>query len=448
MKEAVFGEKGLMHSVTLDKDRCKGCVNCIKRCPTQAIRVRNGKADILSERCIDCGLCIRVCPHKAKKAVCDDLGVIKEYKYTVALPPPSLYAQFNNLSSQKGIINALKAIGFDDVYEVARAAEAVSTVSSEYIAAGDPDSLSMPVISTACPAVTRLIAVRYPDLLDNLLPVITPAELAGKLAREKAKRETGLSDEEIGCIFISPCPAKVSSAYSPLGVSKRHIDAAVSVVEVYPLILKHMEKNKSKEGSIDESTEDTAGYIGVNWGGIGGEGTGLQITDRCLAADGIENVITVLEDLESHKYDIDFVELNACPAGCVGGVLQVENPYVARVKLQKLKSSLKEKNSFASAPVADNLFWDTKIEYVPVMELGSTREESFDRYNKLQELLETLPGIDCGSCGAPTCEAFAEDVVKGNADKNDCVIIMKEQMERMYKQMEAGTDFCSDKEQS
>ena len=39
-----------IHSVTLDRDKCKGCINCIKRCPTEAIRVREGKASIIAER--------------------------------------------------------------------------------------------------------------------------------------------------------------------------------------------------------------------------------------------------------------------------------------------------------------------------------------------------------------------------------------------------------------
>ena len=78
------------HAVTLDKDLCVGCTNCIKRCPTQAIRVRGGKAQIISERCIDCGECVRVCPHHAKKARHDELSMLDNYRYTVALPAPAL----------------------------------------------------------------------------------------------------------------------------------------------------------------------------------------------------------------------------------------------------------------------------------------------------------------------------------------------------------------------
>ena len=78
-------QKEFFHSVTLDRDKCKGCINCIKRCPTEAIRVRNGKAKIISERCIDCGECIRVCPHHAKKAIYDPLSVIDNYEYTLSL---------------------------------------------------------------------------------------------------------------------------------------------------------------------------------------------------------------------------------------------------------------------------------------------------------------------------------------------------------------------------
>ena len=124
------------HSVRLDEDLCRGCINCVKRCPTEAIRVRNGKAKILSDRCIDCGECIRVCPHHAKKPIFDPLSVMDEFAYTIALPAPSLYGQFNNLDDVEIILRALIDMGFDDVFEVSKAAELVSDATRKMVSEG------------------------------------------------------------------------------------------------------------------------------------------------------------------------------------------------------------------------------------------------------------------------------------------------------------------------
>ena len=69
-------EEKRFHSVRLEGEKCRGCTNCLKRCPTEAIRVRGGRAHIIDERCIDCGECIRVCDYHAKVAVTDPLSSI------------------------------------------------------------------------------------------------------------------------------------------------------------------------------------------------------------------------------------------------------------------------------------------------------------------------------------------------------------------------------------
>lgn len=121
------------HSVTLAKDKCKGCTNCLKRCPTEAIRIRNGHAEINSDTCVDCGECIRRCPYRAKRAVSDPLSIMEGFRYKVALPAPAFYGQFDHLNNINYILKALLDIGFDDVFEVARAAEIVSGYSKRYI---------------------------------------------------------------------------------------------------------------------------------------------------------------------------------------------------------------------------------------------------------------------------------------------------------------------------
>ncbi|MEG2204555.1 MAG: [Fe-Fe] hydrogenase large subunit C-terminal domain-containing protein, partial [Oscillospiraceae bacterium] len=175
------------HSVTLDKDLCKGCTNCVKRCPTEAIRVRNGKAIIIKERCIDCGECIRVCPQHAKKAIVDPLGVLSNYRYTVALPAPTLYAQFKKLDSIDLLLTALLRIGFDDVFEVAVAAEVVSAETRRMLAT---ENLPLPVISSACPAVLRIIRVRFPELIPNVLELRSPMEFSARWAKQRAAKRT------------------------------------------------------------------------------------------------------------------------------------------------------------------------------------------------------------------------------------------------------------------
>lgn len=410
-------------SVHLKEDLCKGCINCIKRCPTQAIRVRNGKAVITKEFCIDCGECIRICPHHAKEATYDTPEVIKRYEYTVALPAPSLYAQFNHLDDINIVLTALKKMGFDDVYEVSGAAEIVSEMTRIYVA---EHKEKWPIISTACPSVVRLIQVRFPNLIEHLLPICAPVDLAAATARKRAMKKTGLPSEKIGIIFISPCPAKVTAVKAPIGIDHSEIDAVLAMKEVYPILLPLMMQ------SIDNTEElSISGRIGIGWGSTGGE-AGSLLSESYLAADGIENVIRVLEDLEDQKFDqLEFIELNACAGGCVGGVLTVENPYVAKVKIKRLRKYLPVACSHMESINIKDGIWNDEVKYEPVFKLGKDIEESIANMSRVEELCEKFPALDCGSCGAPTCKALAEDIVRGAAQEQDCIHILRDYIHKL-----------------
>lgn len=412
-----------IRSVRLNENACRGCFNCIKQCPTQAIRVHNGKAHIIDKFCIDCGRCIRYCPHHAKIPDYDSLNVLNNFKYTVALPAPSLYMQYNNLSNVDTILKALLKLGFDDVFEVSAAAELVSEASRQYIKEHDEET---PFISTACPSIVRLVRVKFPALIPKLLPIKPPVEVAAEIARKKAIQKTGLSSSEIGIIFISPCPSKVSYAKAPLGIEKSNIDNVVAIKEIYPLLLPHMKHEEDVASTISCS-----GRIGIGWGNRGGEAAGI-ITDSYLAADGIVNVLRVLEGLEDEKiHGLKFVELNACSGGCAGGVLTVENPYVAEAKTKKLLRYLPVSRSHLETYPELDLIWNGRIEYEPVFRLGNTFKESLHMMKAVEDLVRQFPGLDCGSCGAPTCQALAEDIVRGEASVTDCTYVFRDSINHL-----------------
>lgn len=406
------------HSVYLDCDKCIGCTTCLRHCPTEAIRIKNGKAVINEKRCIDCGECIRVCPKKAKKAVCNKLEEMDRFKWKIALPAPTLYGQFENMDDIDYILNGLLNIGFDDVFEVSAAAELATAYTRLYLKQKD---LIKPVISSACPVVLRLICLRYPSLKDNILPMLPPMEIAAQMARERAKAQhPELKDDEIGVCFISPCPAKASYVKNGFGKYKSQVDIVVSISDIYFELINAMSRTDNIKSILQ------SGMIGIGWARSGGEATSL-LNEAYLAADGIENVNRVLDELENDNiHNLEFIELNACTGGCVGGVLTMQNPFIAKAKLQTLRRYLPVSQNFLTKEqeqnVPEEIFFEELPTYFPISRLSESRSESLRMLSEIQKLRETLPGIDCGSCGAPNCRAFAEDVIKGSATENDCII--------------------------
>ena len=410
------------HSVSLDIEKCIGCTNCIKRCPTEAIRVRDGKAHITEERCIDCGECIRICPHKAKTAVSDRLSQLPKDKYNIALPAPSLYGQFSHLEEIDYVLSGLLDIGFDDVYEVARAAEIVSDYTRRYLKRQD---ITLPVISSACPVVTRLIELRYPYLCDLILPIEPPIEIAAMRAKMHAlHHHPELKEDDIRISFISPCPAKVSYIKNRNNsTAKSNIDFVLSSREVYLELLGVM-KNDKTPPPLSRS-----GRIGIGWATVGGEATAIM-NDRYLSADGIENVIHILEELDNGALsDLTFVELNACDGGCVGGVLNVVNPFVAKARMHTIRHYLPVSQNWAEDN-GDSLFIpeeykSKQYDYAPVSALDPDPAVAMKMMTQIEDLHERFPGFDCGFCGAPTCAAFARDVVTGKADIKQCILAIR-----------------------
>ena len=381
--------------------------------PHRELRIENGKAKILYDKCINCGECVRSCKGGAKRPVYDSFDLVKSYNYKIALPSPSLFGQFNNLDDPNYVIEGLLALGFDDVFEVGLAAELVTDCTKKLMQKGD---LPRPVISTACPAVAELILLKFHELADHMLPVYAPAKIAAKLAKQQAL-EKGIPADDIGIFFISPCPAKVYSLHREEVANEKYISGVLAQSDIYFRLVDKMNKikNPRKLGRC--------GYKGLGWGSSGGESNSLGLGNY-IHCSGTRNVLGLLKEMSDGKLDgaADFVELNMCPGGCVGGVLNVENAFIARNRMRQLAEHMHIPPATMEQYGLDESFflWDKTPEPSTSFQLDPDRFAAMQKLFRVEEILKQLPGIDCGACGAPTCRCHAEDVVM-NGGKIECV---------------------------
>jgi len=411
----------------LDPDKCIGCTTCVKNCPTEAIRVRKGRASIIAERCIDCGECIRTCPHGAKRAVSDPLSMIEGYGIKVAIPAPTLYSQYEGWSVDR-VLSGLLELGFDEIFEVAEAAELVTAATRDLLASSD---LPRPLISSACPAVVRLVQLRFPSLIPHLVPLIPPMEAAARIVKERlhpgeAKLPSG---KGVGVFFITPCAGKVTVTRAPLGYALSALDGVIGLRDIYiPL--------RSAIAAAPGRKLARAGRMGLEWARTEGECEAVG-ERRSISVDGIGNVIGVLEALENGKIkDLVYIEALACPAGCVGGPLTVENPYIAKTRLRNREESapLVSSGPRRYAPL-DNMRWTEPVLPRSAMVLDPDMLKALVMMEEIEFRAAGLPGLDCGSCGAPSCRALAEDIVRGRAIEADCVFKLRDKVRELAREL-------------
>ncbi|MCR4660237.1 MAG: 4Fe-4S binding protein [Bacteroidales bacterium] len=414
------------HALQIDESRCIGCSRCMKNCPTEAIRIFGGRASIEENRCIDCGRCYEVCPSAAVTIRDDDFEAIHNYPHSVALLPAVFLGQFPDDVSVSRVYSVLYEIGFAHVMEVESAAMIYADAKHKY---AEKHTDLEPLISSFCPAIVRLIQIKYPSLVENIMPIRVPLDISAMYAIEELTSR-GIDRKEIGLFYITPCAAKIAAVKAPVGEEKSLIDGVINMNLLYNRVYKKI-KDLGKNHQFKPLSRQRLSADAVLSTLTNGERR-ICRAKRSYAIDGIKNVMDFLDKLENDEVEgVEFLELRACDQSCAGALLSCENRFLCgeRMYARARKAAERERNGEMPRDREMDRYRDYLIEHSEIepveprsmLALDEDIGKALEKMEKIERLKVKLPQIDCGVCGAPTCEAFATDVVCGRAVLNRCV---------------------------
>ena len=418
------GETYFRHSLRVNDYLCQGCTTCMRTCPTGAIRIRDGKAIIHDNKCVDCGECIKVCPHKAIYIKQDDFGLLFNYKYRVCLVPTTFIGQFEEKYKTRAIYSCIKKLGFTHIYEVEHEVGRMIDLYNRYM---DEHPEITTFISPYCPAVTRLIQVRFPSLVDNVIHVRAPLELASRVITKRLVDE-GARRESIGVFYVTPCAAKIAAVKYPVSGKETYVSGVINMDFLYNKVLLMLHDSDKLAQPINHTLTSRD----VLWPLSGNEATLFR--GAHYAVDGLRNVLEFLEKLEDEAVDAPgLVEMRICDQGCVGGVLTTNNRFVARKRLE-YRARLFErlgKSKIRETGGDDNSLTDELVDVMTIPDikprsiykLNDDFREAFKMAERMKKIERALPGVNCSACGAPSCAALAEDIVRGDAGIDTCIFI-------------------------
>jgi Fe-S-cluster-containing hydrogenase component 2 len=419
------------HGFRIQEDACDGCLACMRACPTYAIRVKHGTANVRAELCIDCGSCLKACTRGAIIATTRTLEEFAHFSFKVAIPSPVLFGQFPREVRPEHIVQGLLAAGFDDVWDYSIDLALGTRAIADYV---EDWQGARPLINMTCPVIIRLIQVSYPRMVEQIVQMQPPREIAGREIKRRYARERGLSPEQVAAVYVTPCQARTISILQPAEGGTSCLDGTVGIPQVYNAILAEARRVAEEDGAVSEASPARSSAM-LRWATPRALPYALR-RHRYISVTGLPNVIRVFDDVERGKLkDIDFLECYACWAGCANGNLTVDNVYVSQAKLQTLMAGLPPTDAQTEAEVERRYPQaDFSLEHPFAPRLHANAGDLRERVRRVKEaetVLHGLPGFDCGLCGAPSCGVLARDAAAGQAAASDCVLLSRRRLEEL-----------------
>ena len=398
-----------LQPIYTEKNDCRDCYKCLRQCPVKAIKIEGGSASIIPGQCIYCGHCVLVCPVEAKKVRNDMPGLLDllndKAKVVVSLAP-SWVSEFPGMSSgQLSVI--FSKLGFYGVSETALGAEVVSRQTAQWIS----EQNSGVYISSCCPSVVQLVCRHYPELKQNLVPILSPMQAHGQMLRE-------IFGQDIHVAFFGPCIAKKTEA------GPAYADLALTFSDLKTMLnhaLPGWEKTIAVPGkAFIPYPAGKGNYFPVDGGMIANLKSKAEVTELSyMSFSGINQIKDVLADIKDWATtDKIFLELLVCEGGCIKGpgtICSASAAYKRQMVLATTRNLKPQKQPATLTGEVAASFEEITIsdkKYASDDEITSALHAA-GKFNPADEL-------NCSACGYDSCRDFAHAMVEGKAERMMC----------------------------
>ena len=386
-----------------DYNKCIKCMRCVQVCDkVQSLGIweltgTGGRAtiDVSGNRvikdsdCALCGQCITHCPVGGLRERDDTQRAFRvladQDKITVVQVAPAVrtaWGEYFGLKREEATMErmaaTLRRLGFDYIFDTNFTADlTIMEEGNEFLQRlKSGDLAKWPMFTSCCPGWVRFLKGQYPELTDRLSTAKSPQQMFGSLAKSWLAQKLGVEPEKIFCVSIMPCVAKKAECELPTMATEHGPD--VDLVLTTRELVRMIRADKLDPATLpEEPMDDPMGIhtgAGVIFGATGGvmeaalrtsafvltgkdpdpdafaevrTGPGLReatyevagIPVRCAVVSGLGNARELIERLKAGKAHYDFVEVMACPGGCVGGggqPVSVEDEELYSVRGQRL----------------------------------------------------------------------------------------------------------------
>lgn len=407
-------------------DKCQRCYACVRNCPARAIRVREGRAQIIREHCICCGTCVRVCSQKAK-LVRSDMGAVwgffADRLPVIAVLSSSFPAAFPGISIGQ-LVTALKKLGFTDVMEEALGAELVARAYRDLIS----QYSNRQFILTCCPAVVDFVEKFYPRLIGLIAPIVSPMVATGRAIKQKYNPWAKV-------VTIEPCIASKKETGSE--TTSNVIDALLTFAELKEMLaFKDVVLSDQEESEFSGPRLNQGRMHGVAGGLLRMAGADSDIMqNESIMAQGREEVLLTIDEIARGNINARFVELFFCK-GCVNGPMIDNELSSFRRKDLLLDYALRLADALgAEEDTARYLDMDLTCSLVPhAVAVGIPKESDINEV-LAQINKEEDKALNCGACGYEACRDLSIAILQGLAEKEMCWPYLMEMLEASERQL-------------